>query len=226
SQKFVNHLPAHTTVVSVNSTISRHFETAEKFPVTDVYYGILNDQHYFPPQQPRDSETIRFCMLGDLDSDWKGSDVGIEAFLALPEEIAQHAELHLAAFANNPPDVDDPRIHVHQWIDRDKVGDFLRDMDIMLALSRDLGRMMETFCQTMVQGMLCSLPVITTPLEILTEKLDEGGGRVTDGPDSLVKAMVEFSQNIELRQEQGAIAHHVAKERYVWNSEYFMEKYG
>ena len=42
---------------------------------------------------------IRFGMLGDLDSDWKGSDTAIEAFLNLPPEIADKCELHLAAFS-------------------------------------------------------------------------------------------------------------------------------
>ncbi len=52
-------------------------------------------------------------MLGDLDSDWKGSDTAIIAFQKLPPDIAERAKLHLTAFTRNPPEVDDARIKVH-----------------------------------------------------------------------------------------------------------------
>ncbi len=224
--KFVKFLKDDTSVVSVNRTISRPFENAAKFPVTDVYYGILNDTKFFPPDSPSKGDTVRFGMLGDLDSDWKGSDTAIAAFQKLPPEIAERAELHLAAFTRNPPEVDDPRIKVHQWIERDQVGDYLRGLDIMLTLSREIdGEMMETFCQTMVQGMLCGLPQVTTSLEIFTEKLDEGGGLSTTDEESLLEAMVRLATDEDFRDEQSDIAHRVARKRYVWNSEYFVEKY-
>lgn len=112
-------------------------------------------------------------MLGDLDSDWKGSETAIIAFQKLPPDIAERAKLHLTAFTRNPPEVDDARIKVYQWIERDQVGDYFRGLGIMLTLSREIaGEMMETFCKTMVQARLCGLPRVTTSLEIFTEKLD------------------------------------------------------
>lgn len=221
---FVKNLRSNTRVVSVNRTISKPFEE-KGFAVTDVYYGILNSDQFYPEEKPVDDGKIRFGMLGDLDSHWKGSDVAIEAFLKLPPELAEKSELHLAAFNHNPPEIEDPRIVIHQWIDRDRVGDYLRNLDIMLTLSRDLGCMMETFCQTMVQGMLCGLPQISTPLEIFTEKLDAGGGIVAHNTDEVVNAMVELANNPEERSKKGAIAASTAKEHYVWNSEYFLGKY-
>ena len=96
----------------------------------------------------------------------------------------------------------------------------------MLTLSREIdGKMMETFCQTMVQGMLCGLPQITTNLEIFTEKLDEGGGIVTHGVEDIANAMSSLSSNIQTISGQGKIAAKVAKERYIWDSDYFAEKY-
>lgn len=222
---FVKSLKKDTNVVSVNRTISRPFEAAD-FPVADVYYGILNADQFYPPKTPRNDGKIRFGMLGDLDSDWKGSDMAIEAFLKLPPEIAEHAELHLAAFSHNKPEVDDQRIIIHQWIDRDTVGDYLRNLDIMLALSREIdGKMMETFCQTMVQGMLCGLPQITTGLEIFTEKLENGGGIIIQTSDELVNAMKELATNQAKRSEMGNISHHTASKQYLWSSAHFTERY-
>ena len=223
---FVKTLRDDTTIVSVNRTISRPFEEARTFPVTDVYYGILNADQYYPSETPRNDGKIKFGMLGDLDSEWKGSDTAIEAFLQLPSEIAEKAELHLAAFPQKNPKVDDPRIFIHKWMDREKVGDYLRDLDVMLTLSREIdGRMMETFCQTMVQGMLCGLPQVTTDLEIFSEKLDEGGGIVTTDEASLLAAMVDLATDAEKRNHHAKIATRIAAERYVWNSSYFTDKY-
>lgn len=222
---FVKSLSRDTTVVSVNGTISKPFELAN-FPVTDVYYGILNSDQFYPRDEPRTDEKIRFGMLGDLDSDWKGSDTAIEAFLKLPPEIAEKCELHLAAFSQKNPEIEDSRIVIHKWIDRDEVGDYLRNLDVMLTLSREIeGNMMETFCQTMVQGMLCGLPQITTDLEIFTEKLDEGGGIVTRDLDELVNALKTFATDSDTKTEQGKIAARIGGERYQWTSDFFISKY-
>ena len=122
--------------------------------------------------------------------------------------------------------MDDPRIKVHQCIERDQIGDYLRGLVIMLTLSREIaGEMMETFCQTMVQAMLCGLPQVTTSLEIFTEKLDEGGGLSTTDEEESLEAMVKLASDRDFREEQSATAHRVARERYVWDSEYFVEKY-
>ena len=84
---------------------------------------------------------------------------------------------------------------------------------------------METLCQTMVQAMLCGLPQVTTSLEIFTEKLDEGGGLSTTDEEELLEAMVKLASDRDFREEQPGIAHRVTRERYVWNSEYFVEKF-
>lgn len=84
---------------------------------------------------------------------------------------------------------------------------------------------METFCQTMVQAMLCGLPQVTTSLELFTEKLDEGGGFSTTDEEELLEVMVKLASDRDFREDQPSIAHRVARERYVWNSEYFVEKF-
>ena len=221
---FVTALEKDTSVVSVNRTISRPFE-AGGFPLTEVYYGIHDSTQFFPPTAKRKDDKIRFGMLGDLDSEWKGSDTAIEAFLHLPSDLADCCELHLAAYRQKNPKVSDPRISIYEWIDREKVGDYLRSLDVMLTLSRDLGCMMETFCQTMVQGMLCGLPQITTNLEIFSEKLVKGGGIVTDSKAELVEAMIKLARAESLRRTLGDQAVEIAKSDYVWDPQYFAGKY-
>ncbi len=220
---FLSGLKKTTRVVSVNRQISRCFEKAG-YPDTEVYYGITDATQFHPkPDSKPADDIVRFGMIGDLDSSWKGSDLAIEAFQALPEELRAKSELHLAGYSNEKPDVTDTNIHLHDWIARDKVGDYLRSLDVMLNLSREIdGKMMETFCQTMVQGMLCGLAQITTDLEILTEKIDQGGGVTIQDKDELVTAMTSYIKNRSTAADQGRIACEIAKKRYVWDSEYFI----
>ena len=77
----------------------------------------------------------------------------------------------------------------------------------------------------MVQAMLCGLPQVTTSLELFTEKLDEGGGFSTTDEEELLEVMVKLASDRDFREDQPGIAHRVARERYVWNSEYFVEKF-
>ncbi|MEM9281986.1 MAG: glycosyltransferase family 4 protein [Verrucomicrobiota bacterium] len=223
-ERFLKSIDRKTVVVSVNHTISRPFEEAG-FEVAEVYYGILDAKLFYPSPKSRSPEPLKFGMLGDLDSEWKGSDLAIKAFTKLPEEVADRCELHLAAFTHDMPNVDDPRIVTYHWIEREKVGDFLRSLDVMLCLSRDLGEMMETFCQTMVQGMLCQLPQIVTPLEVFEEKLDEGGGMIVEDVESLVAAMTELASDQSTREALGLAAEKIARDRYVWDSEYFVSRF-
>ncbi len=222
---FVKSLKSDTVVVSINTRISKSFE-AKGFAVMDVYYGILNTDQFYPPEHRPPDGTIRFGMLGDLSSDWKGSDTAIAAFKKLPSQVAGKAELHLAAYTKEKPEAEeDSRIFIYDWIDRDEVGDYLRSLDVMLCLSREIdGQMMETFCQAMVQGMLCGLPQITSDVDVLVEKLEDGGGITAENEAELVAAMVQLAMDPETRK-RSSMAALKTSERYVWNSEYFIGKY-
>ena len=226
--RFVKHLQRDTNVVSLNRTISKYFD-GRGFAVSDIYYGILNAEQFYPRETPRGDGKIRIGMLGDLDSDWKGSGTAIDAFLQLPPEFGETAELHLAAFTKKIPRINDPRIIIHDWKAQNELGDYLRSLDIMLNLSqptsRDPSHSSETFCQSMVQGMLCGLPQIATSLDIFTEKLDAGGGLVVKDQSELIEAMLKLGSKTDMRIQYGKIAGQTARERYVWNSNYFIEKY-
>lgn len=223
---FTSCLKKETRVVSVNQTIADAF-AGKDFAVNEVHYGILNTDQYYPADS-RSSRRFRFGMLGDLDSEWKGSDVAIEAFLKLPQGILDECELHLAAFRNNAPEEDaHPNIVLYDWVERSELGDYLRSLDIMLSLSREIaGNMMETFCQSMVQGMLCGLPQITTDLQIFTEKIDQGGGISTTGSaEEITQAMIKLYEDESLRVAAGKAAEKTASDRYCWDSETFVKRY-
>ena len=106
----------------------------------------------------------------------------------------------------------------------DGVPDLLRRMDVMIVPSRDEGFMRETFCQSMVQGMLTGLPVLVNDLPILTEKLDRGGGRIAATAEELAGAMEELAGDAALRARLGAEGRATALERYVWDSDWFVDE--
>ncbi|MFW6151710.1 MAG: glycosyltransferase, partial [Verrucomicrobiota bacterium] len=85
--------------------------------------------------------------------------------------------------------------------------------------------MRETFCQAMVQGMLSGLPVIANKLQVLTEKLDQGGGLVFSTTEDLTRAMDQLFRDKPLREHMGNQARTTAKNRYIWRTADFLERY-
>ena len=85
--------------------------------------------------------------------------------------------------------------------------------------------MKETFCQTMVQGMLCGLPQITTDLEIFTEKTEAGGGVTIHSKEELIEAITKYVSDANLRDTSSRIAEQTARSTYLWDTEMFADKY-
>lgn len=210
-------------IVAVNEKIADHFRKAG-FSSVAVYYGITQADRFHPPAEKADKDTVDFCILGHLDSAWKGSDTAIAAFRQLDEEARKVCRLHLASFCN-PPVVEDDNIILYDWMSSDKIADFLRRMDIMLVPSRDEEVMRETFSQAIVQGMLTGLPCIVNNLPILTCKLDAGGGLVFDTVKDLRDHITDLALNKAKRCEMGMQARETALTRYVWDTNIFIERF-
>lgn len=213
-----------STVLAVNNKIADHFRRTG-FKSVAVWYGVMNAERFTPKEkQGTGKEDVNFCVLGHLDSAWKGSDTAIAAFRALPDKVRSRCRLHLAAF-HDPPVLSDDGIVVYSWMEPGRMPDFLRQMDVMLVPSRDEDVMRETFSQAMVQGMLSGLPSIVNDLPILTEKLDRGGGLVFRGEEELTKAMVRLAEDAALREKMGREARKTAVERYVWDTQRFVDRF-
>jgi glycosyltransferase involved in cell wall biosynthesis len=73
--------------------------------------------------------------------------------------------------------------------------------------------------------MLTALPLITSNLPILTEKLDEGGGLIFKNEEELVQHMIRLAEDSPFRRKLGMEGRRVAQERYVWDTGSFVEKY-
>jgi len=205
--------------IAVNGQIAAQASALTGQPV-DTYYGLPNASEFTPADSPGLGDGIvRMCIIGNLADACKGTDVAIEAFLALPEAVRERAELHLASF-KNPPEMPDPRIIAHPWKHSSKMPAFLREMDIMLVPST-----METFSQAIVQGMLTALPIVSSEVPALVEKLDTGGGFVCASHDDYVRAMATLIEGDDTRRKMGQIARTTATERYVWNTEHFVRTY-
>ena len=228
------------SIVCVCGAIADAFRQCGVTADVHVDYGIVNADAFHPwerghPARGSDgvpavakSAPLRVCLLGDMASDWKGADTAIAAMSLLPEAYRGRIELHIKAFRDKRDFPEGSGIFTHSWSDAGEVPDFLRGMDIMLAASRNResdGRLMETFSQTTVQGMLTGLPVVHTSIPPFMEKFDAGGGIRADTPAEMADAFVRLADDPELRARLGREARATALSRYVWNTERFRRRY-
>jgi len=211
-------------VLAVNKQIASRFEQG-KFTSMMTRYGIAQSELFHPAYSVLGTrkDRVDFCVVGHLERKWKGADTAASAFLQLPYGIKQRCRLHLIGFVN-PPTFFDTDIIPYAWYPHEQMGDFLRQMDVMIVPSRDEIVMRETFSQTAVQGMLTGLPLIVSNLPVLTEKLDMGGGLIFDDVDGLTKAMVRLADDPQLRRETGEQGRRTALQRYIWNTQKFIDE--
>ena len=228
-------------IVCVCGAIADAFRQNGVSADVQVDYGVVNADAFHPwerghPARDGDgvpavakSAPLRVCLLGDMASDWKGADTAIAAMGLLPESHRGRIELHIKAFRDNRTFPAGSGIVTHPWSGAEDVPEFLRGMDVLLAASRNResdGRLMETFSQTTVQGMLTGLPVVHTSIPPFLEKFDAGGGIAADTPAEIAAALVRLSDDPALRARLGQEARATALARYVWDTERFRRRFG
>lgn len=211
-------------IQAVSGPVAARIRRLSSVPVW-VSYGVLNADLFFPREggfAARQPGPIRFGVVGQLDTPWKGAHLALDAWSRLPGELKQkrRCELHLCAYAN-PPQVVDPTIVLHQWKRPEEVGAFMRTLDVLIVPSTSS----ETFSQVMVQGMLTAMPILAYALDVLTEKLDTGGGLAFATPQELAALINSLCENPAEIQRMGTIARATALERYVWRLEHFTGRY-
>jgi len=214
-------------ILAVSEYVAAFYRAAGDPKRVRVYYGIPNADRFHPKSDEQRDESsnddvsspCRFILLGRLPNASKGADVALEAFESLPESVRARCELHLVAYIHEPP-AHPAGVVAHQWTPSNRVPDQLREMDVMLALSSD-----ETFSQAIVQGMLTGLPIVATSLPVYVEKMDTGAGIVADEPQAIAEAMERLLQDADLRRAMGAEGRRVALERYVWDTDRFLDEH-
>ena len=223
--KAVKMIPGH--VVSVCGPIAKPFSEGGIAAASHVDYGIMNAEKFTPCEAAGNADgKVRFCVLGALDNAWKGADTAIAAFNLLPDNLKGKVELHLKAYEKETELCEKaPGIFTYPWEPASTIPAFLRKMDVMIVPSRDEEVMRETFSQATVQGMLSALPIIYSPLPILKEKFDNGGGICFDTVESLAKAMATLASDRILREKLGKEARATALDRYVWQTKRFISRY-
>lgn len=210
-----------------------------------VMYGLSDAERFHPGLRQSTGGVngvsgdgvVRFCLLGRLPNISKGQERAVAAFRMLPERVRERCRLHLASFTD-PPAFGDPCIVAHPWMPAEEVGEFLRGMDVMLAVSTH-----ETFSQAIVQGMLTGLPVIASDLPVYLEKLDplpgaggggsarrEGpevrrGGLIARGAHEIARAAVMLAEDAALRHRLGEEGRRIALDRYVWDTGRFVREH-
>ena len=196
-----------------------------------VYYGVVGAEMYTPGARQLkgaggehgrcgEDELVHFGLVGLLDNPWKGGPMALEAMGKLPADVAPRVRLHMMSYLDKP-ECSDERVVFHVWRRPGEIPDMLRRMDALLVPS-SAG---ETFSQAMVQGMLTALPVITSNLPVLTEKLDAGGGLVAANSDEMAAKMAELARDAGARRAMGERGREVALARYVWNTADFVERF-
>ena len=190
-----------------------------------VYYGVVGAEMYTPGARQLTGEggedgLVHFGLVGLLDNPWKGGPMALEAMSKLPADVAPRVRLHMMSYLEKP-ECSDERVVFHPWRRPAEIPEMLRRMDALLVPS-SAG---ETFSQAMVQGMLTALPVITSTLPVLTEKLDTGGGLVAANSDELAMRMAELTRDAGARRAMGARGREVALARYVWNTAEFVARF-
>ena len=212
-----------TFVVAVNNQIESRFMRAG-FRNTAVYYGIMDAEVFASYLRQSREGRVKFCVVGNLENAWKGADTAIAAFRAMPPDMQNQCELHLASY-HKPRVFPEDNIIPYRWMAADEIHKFLSRMDVMVVPSRDEQVMRETFSQVMVQGMLSALPCIVTSLPILAEKLDCGGGLIAADIQEISAAMMSLAESQDLRVRLGREARQTAKARYIWSTSHFINEF-
>ena len=190
-----------------------------------VFYGLANADRFYPsPDRAGRADTlVHFVLLGRLPNISKGVEKAIAALNMLPDEVRARCRLHLASY-RDPPDFGDPCIVGHRWMDADRVPQFLRTMDAMLAVSTH-----ETFSQAIVQGMLTGLPIVSSAIPVYVEKIDPeaggAGGVITRSTAEVARAMEALALDADLRRRLGEEGRRVALERFVWDTDRFVREH-
>lgn len=213
-------------VVAVSDPVAAGFRGKGLAADVVVDYGVMGADRFHPPEAPRPAGgPVRFCVVGALDNAWKGADTALAAFRLLPPGLRSRCELHLMAFRDPPSFPGDTGVTAYAWREAAAVPDFLRGMDAMLVPSRDEEVMRETFSQTAVQGMLTGLPVVHSPIPVLAEKFDRGGGLCARTPEEFAAAMERLALDPALRARLSAEARATALARYVWDTARFLRRH-
>ncbi|MBM4107507.1 MAG: glycosyltransferase family 4 protein [Phycisphaerae bacterium] len=186
----------------------------------NVSYGVLSAERFHPRAGDRPPGPLRFGVVGQLDTPWKGAHLALDAWRMLPDRLRGRVELHLLAYRHPPPDPP-PGAVPHEWLPPGGVADFLRTLDALIVPSTSA----ETFSQVTVQAMLTGLPILAYDLPVLAEKLDAGGGAVFRSAAELAALVERLHDDEPARAAMGDAARATALQRYVWRAEEFVERY-
>jgi len=210
-------------VLAVSEFVASRYRRNNYSRKLDIYYGIANAPDFYPPTTPRPSNGLcHFVMVARLPNISKRLDWALQAFQSLPDDVRRHSRLHLASFIE-PTDLGIEGVICHPWLPADRIPELLRQMDVMLAISRR-----ETFSQAIVQGMLTALPIISGDHPVYVEKMDVvggGGGIVCSDAAAVRDAMITLASDPALRARMGAIGRETALARYAWDTDRFLTQY-
>jgi glycosyltransferase involved in cell wall biosynthesis len=194
----------HVTLVSpCQAEYFRPLLPAERISV--ILHGI--DTHFFRPgAAPRGDARLRCITVGHWLRDWQAVRAVARAFARVRD-----VEFHVVTSRENGLQ-DLPNVHPHRNVSDERLRELYQGADVLF-----LPFSMVTAANSLLEGMACGLPVLSSRLPGVEAYLPRDAGMLVEGnaTEALVEALASLRRDPEPRREMGRRAR-LAAEELAW----------
>ena len=187
-----------------------------KGPIYRIGYGV-NETVFHPPRTPRArlaGQPLRIGYVGRIIRE-KGLDDVLDALVEAPGTLAVMGEgKHVASLKAKAIGFDlTSRISWLPWRDQAGVGEFLRDLDVLVLLTRTTSDVREQFGRVLIEAQACGVPVIGSTCGSIPDVTGPGGWIVPERDPKAIAALLRrlTDHPDEVRQRRDAGIANVAQ---------------
>ncbi|MCB0211193.1 MAG: glycosyltransferase family 4 protein [Anaerolineae bacterium] len=215
-------------VVAVSNGLREFaFQTTPELPI-EVIPNAIELSVFTPPLQRNSEGPVRLIFVGRFNN-FKNVEMLVEAVCLLEKRGIDNFDLYLVGDGERRPLVEratsekglTKKIHLLGWMDRAELVEQYRQADIFVTATT-----WEGMPNTVLEGMACGLPVVSTRASGLNELVREGvNGYLVDINDThgLVDRLTKLINNRYERQRMGKESRKIAEQEFAW--EYIAEQY-
>jgi glycosyltransferase involved in cell wall biosynthesis len=201
SPEVVAHIDRITVVSPTQLSYFRQFVPPERLDL--ILHGV--DTDFFRPaaRSPAAQPVFRCITTGHWLRDWK-------AMRRVAEELRPEHGIEFHIVTNRETGLEDlPNVVAHRNIDDDSLLGLYQRADVLL-----LPLTQSTANNSLLEGIACGLPIVSTRLPAVQAYIPNGEGLLVDDnhSDSLVEAILRLKADAELRRALGARARLRAEE--------------
>jgi len=172
----------------------RAFLPAER--VQTILYGI--DAEFFRPAESRKTDGIFRCItVGHWMRDWRAMRAVVEAF-----RPRQHVEFHIVTDRTTGLE-GLPNVRRHENVDDESLRGLYQQADVLFLPLENA-----TANNSLLEGIACGLPVVSTRIESVQAYVDETVAELVAGnePEALAAAICRLHDDPDRRARMGAAA--------------------